>query len=136
MDEAPSHQYQFITHWRMNIKSCLQSVGVWKSVIDGYTPPKRVKSATQKEAKRNNALALEIIRKSLSKAMRDQMKIITSAKELWLNLEQIYKENDKESNAKLINMVLEDKIDDESDRNLENVTLNLCLALKNSWKTN
>jgi len=38
-----------------------QSKGVWKSVKDGYIPPKWVKSATQKETKKNNALALEII---------------------------------------------------------------------------
>jgi hypothetical protein len=53
---------------------------VWKSVEDGYVPPKRVKSPTQKEARRNNALALEIIQKHLSKAMRNKMETITSAK--------------------------------------------------------
>jgi hypothetical protein len=45
----------------MNVQRFLQSAGVWKSVVDGYTPLKKVKTAAQKEAKRNNALALEII---------------------------------------------------------------------------
>ena len=75
---------------------------------DGYIPSKRVKSPTQKEAKRNSALALEIIQKHLSKAMRNKMKSITSAKELWLSLEQTFKEDE----VGLVNMILEDKTDD------------------------
>ena len=90
------------------MKSCLLLAGVWKSVVDGYTPSKKVKSAAQKEAKRNNALALEIIQKNLSKAIKNKMKTTTSAKEVWLSLEQIYKEDE----AKLIKMILEDKTDD------------------------
>jgi hypothetical protein len=43
-------------------------------VKDGYIPPKRVRLAAQKEAKKNNALALEIIQKELSKTMRNKMK--------------------------------------------------------------
>ena len=91
MEEAPSHQYHFVTHWRMNVQRFLQSPGVWKSVVDGYTPQKKVKTTTQMEAQRNNALALEIIQKNLSEAMKNEMKTITSAKEAWLSLEQIYK---------------------------------------------
>ena len=90
------------------MKSCLQSEGVWKSVKDEYIPSKRVKSAAQKEAKRNNALAFEIIQKYLSKAMRNEMKTITSVKEMWFSLEQTYKEDE----AKLIKMILEEKTDD------------------------
>ena len=71
-----------------------------------------MKSVAQKEAKRNNGLALEIIQKTLSKAMRDEMKTITSAKELWLSLEQIYKENDREDDLKYVKMIMEDKSDD------------------------
>jgi hypothetical protein len=41
--------------------------------------------------------------------MRNEMKTITSAKEVWLSLEQIYKEYDKEGEEKLINMIMEDK---------------------------
>ena len=85
----------------------LLSAKVWKSVKDGYIPSKRVKSAAQKEAKMNNALALAIIRKSLSKDMRDKMKTITSAKELLLSLEQIYKEDDEEDEEKVLEMLME-----------------------------
>ena len=51
---------------------------------------------------------LKIIQKDLSKAMRDKMKTITSAKELWLSLEQTFKKDERV----LVNMILEDKIDD------------------------
>ena len=64
----------------------LLSAKVWKSVEDGYVPPKWVKSAAQKEARRNNTLALEIIQEHLSEAMKNKMKTTTSAKELWLSL--------------------------------------------------
>ena len=87
MEAIPSQQYQFVTHWRMNVQRFLQSAGVWKSVVDGYTPPKKIKTATQKEVKRSNALALEIIQKNLSEAMKNEMKTIMSAKEVWLGLE-------------------------------------------------
>ena len=45
-------------------------------------------------------------RKNLSEAMKNEMKTITSAKEVWLSLEQIYKEYDEEGEEKLINMIL------------------------------
>ena len=70
---------------------------------------KKIKTAAQKEAKRSNALALEIIKRNLSEAMKNEMKTITSAKEVWLSLEQIYKEYDEEGENKLINMIMEDK---------------------------
>jgi uncharacterized membrane protein len=60
MEEAPSHECYFITTWRKILQNFLRYIGVWKSVEDGYIPPQWVKSAAQKEAKRNNALALEI----------------------------------------------------------------------------
>ena len=94
------------------MKSCLQSIGVWKSVVDRYTPLKKVKSAAQKEEKRNNALSLEIIQKNLSKAIKNKMKTTTSTKELWLNLEHIYKENDMDDEIELIKMLIEDMTDD------------------------
>ena len=91
------------------MQSFLQSEGVWKSVVNGYTPPKKIKTTAQKEAKRSNELALKIIQRNLSEAMKNEMKSITSAKEVWLRLEQIYKEHDEEGENKLINMVMEGK---------------------------
>ena len=87
MEAVPSQQYQFVTHWRMNVQRFLQSTSVWKSVVDGYTPPKKIKTAAQKEAQRSNALALKIIQRNLSEAMKNEMKSITLAKEVWLKLE-------------------------------------------------
>lgn len=69
------------------MKSFLQSEGVWKSVVNGYTASKKIKAATQKEAQRSNALALKIILRNLSEAMKNEMKSIMSAKEVWLKFE-------------------------------------------------
>ena len=107
MEEVPSYEYRLVREWRMVLQNTLPSIGIWESVKDGYIPPKRVRSAAQKEAKRNNALALEIIQKELSKAMRDKMKTITSANELLLSFEQIYKEDDEEDEEKLLEMLME-----------------------------
>ena len=60
MEEVPSYQYYFVRDWKMSLQNHLRYTGIWKSVEDGYIPLKRVKSPTQKEAKRNNAMALEI----------------------------------------------------------------------------
>ena len=109
MEAIPSQLFQFVTHWKMNMKSFLQSKGVWKSVVNGYTPLKKIKTAAQKEAQRSNALALKIILRNLSEAMKNEMKSITSTKEVWLKLKQIYKEHEEEGENKLINMVMEDK---------------------------
>ena len=38
--------------WKMRIKAYLEAIGVWKSVITGYTPPKKVKTSAQKEEKK------------------------------------------------------------------------------------
>ena len=112
MDETTSNNYhyddKFFSYWQSAIISRLLSAKVWKSVKDGYIPPKRVKSPAQKEAKRNNALALESIQKYLSKAMRNKMETITSAKESWLSLEQTFKKDERG----LVNMILEDKTND------------------------
>ena len=40
------------------MKAYLEEIGVWKSLVTRYTPPKRVKKTTQKEAKKNNYMAM------------------------------------------------------------------------------
>ena len=65
MDETTSDHYyyedNFFSYWQAAIIGRLLLARVWKLVEDGYIPPKRMKSPAQKEAKRYNALALEII---------------------------------------------------------------------------
>ena len=91
----------------MALQNTLQSKGIWELVQDGYIPPKRVRSAAQREAKRKNELALEIIYEDLTKPMKGKLKTITSAKELLLRLEQMYKVDDEEDEEKLLEMLVE-----------------------------
>ena len=107
MEEVPSYESRVVREWRIALKNTLRSKGIWESVKDGYIPPKRVRSATQREAKRKNELALEIIYEDLTKAMKDKLKTITSTKELLLRLEQIYKVDDEEDEEKLLEMLVE-----------------------------
>ena len=39
----------------------VEGICMWKSVLTGYTPPKKVKTTAWKEAKKNNSLAMETI---------------------------------------------------------------------------
>ena len=71
-----------------------------------YTSKTSEVSST-KGSKRNNELALEIIYEDLTKVMKDKLKTITSAKELLLRLEQIYKVDDEEDEEKLLEMIVE-----------------------------
>ena len=91
----------------MALQNTLRSRGLWESVKDGYIPPKRVRSAAQREAKIKNELALEIIYEDLTKVMKDKLKTITSANELFLKLEQMYKVDDEEDEEKLLEMLVE-----------------------------
>ena len=48
---------------KIRMKAYLSSIGcdVWHLVINGYTPPKKVKTASQKESKKNNSMEMEAI---------------------------------------------------------------------------
>ena len=46
--------YYLIWKIRMHAYLEVEGIGVWKSVVTGYTPPKKVKTTSQKEAKKNN----------------------------------------------------------------------------------
>ena len=69
MEEVPSYELRAIREWRMALQNTLRARGIWESVKDGYIPPKRVRSAAQREAKRKNELALEIIYEDLTEVM-------------------------------------------------------------------
>ena len=48
------------------MNSYLEAIGVWKLVVTGYTPPKKVKKAAQKEAKKDNYMDMEAILEGLT----------------------------------------------------------------------
>jgi hypothetical protein len=64
---------------------------IWKAAIGGSVPLKnKSKFATQREGKKNYALSLNTILSGLSIPIKDSMGQCTSAKDLWLRLEEIY----------------------------------------------
>ena len=63
--------------------------------------------ATQREARRKNELALEIIYEDRTEAMKKKLKTITSTKELLPKLEQMYKVDDEEDEERLLEMLVQ-----------------------------
>jgi hypothetical protein len=51
---------------------------------------KKSKFATQREGKKNDALALKTILSGLSSPIKESMGQFTSSKDLWLKLEETY----------------------------------------------
>jgi hypothetical protein len=70
---------------------------IWKETIDGYVPLKNnSKFAAQREGKKNDALALKTILSGLSIPIKESMGQCTSAKDLWLKLEETYQSKEEE----------------------------------------
>ena len=64
---------------------------IWKAAIGGSILLKNnSKFATQREGKKNDALALKTILSGLSSPVKESMGQCTSTKDLWLNLEETY----------------------------------------------
>jgi hypothetical protein len=64
---------------------------IWKATIDGYVPLKnKSKFAAPREGKKNDALDLKTILSVLSIPIKESMGQCTSAKDLWLKLEETY----------------------------------------------
>ena len=58
--------------WKIRMRVTLQAAGadVWKSIVTGYTPPKKVKSLTHKDAKKNNSMAMETILNGMTDSVK------------------------------------------------------------------
>ena len=83
-----SYESNYYLIWKMRMKGYLDKIGVWNSVVTGYTPPNKVKTSAQKEAKKNNYMAMEAILEGLADIEKKKIGKCISAKELWLKLEQ------------------------------------------------
>jgi hypothetical protein len=92
--------------WRIEMKVHLKEIGVdiWKAAIGRSVSLKNEsKFATQREGKKNDALALETILSGLSSSIKESMGQYTSAKDIWLKLEETYqskKEDTKDNTIK------------------------------------
>jgi hypothetical protein len=92
-DEIPIHYEENYSTWRIEMRVYLKTMGVaiWKAAIGGSVPLKnKSKFATQREGKKNDALALKTILSVLSSPIKESMGQCTSAKDLWLKLEETY----------------------------------------------
>ena len=102
--------------WSTRMKIYLKSLGcdVWNAVIIDYSPPNKVRTLAQKKAKKNNANAMAAILDGLPQSINRKIGPCVSAKQLWVNLENIYsnKEIAQESLA-IVKDGREDIIEDE-----------------------
>ena len=62
-------------YWKNRMETYLKSLGVdvWFSVASGYNASKKPKTASQKEAKRNNKLAIDTILDGLTDSVKSKV---------------------------------------------------------------
>jgi hypothetical protein len=84
--------------WRIEMRVYLKTMGavIWKATIGGYVLLKnKSKFVAQREGKKNDALALKKILSGLSSPIKESMGQCTSAKDLWLKLEETYQSKEE-----------------------------------------
>jgi hypothetical protein len=69
---------------------------VWISVASGYNASKKPKTAAQKEAKRNNKLAIDTILDGLTDSVKSKVGSCASEKYLWDKLQELYAREEAE----------------------------------------
>jgi hypothetical protein len=97
-DEIPILDEENYSTWRIEMRVYLKTMGatIWKVAIGGSFPLKnKSKFASQREGKKNDALALKTILSGLSSPIKESMGQYTSAKDLWLNLGETYQKKKK-----------------------------------------
>jgi hypothetical protein len=69
-------------YWKNRMETYLKSLGAdfWFSVASGYNALKKPKTATQKEAKRNNKMTIDTILDGLTDSMKSNLGSCASAK--------------------------------------------------------
>ena len=80
------------------METYLKALGadVWFSVSLGYNALKKPKTTTQKEAKRNNKLAIDTILDGLTDLVKSKVGSCASSKDLWDKLQDLYVREDAE----------------------------------------
>jgi hypothetical protein len=103
-DEIPILDEEKYSTWRIEMRVHLKEMGagIWKEAIGGSLFLKnKSKFSAQREGKKNYALALKTILSGVSRPVKESMGQCTSAKDLWLKLEETYqsKKEDIENNS-------------------------------------
>jgi hypothetical protein len=85
-------------YWSNRMETYLKALGadVWFSVASGYNALKKPKTATHKEAKRNNKLAIDTILDGLTDSVKSKVGSCASSKEIWDKLQDLYVREDAE----------------------------------------
>jgi hypothetical protein len=92
-DEFPILDEENYSTWRIEMRVHLKEmgIGIWKVAIGGSVSlNNKSKFAAQRERKKNDALSLKTILSGLSSPIKESMGQCTSAKYLWLKLEETY----------------------------------------------
>jgi tRNA(His) 5'-end guanylyltransferase len=79
-------------YWSNTMETYLKNRGadVCFSVASGYNALKKPKTATQKEAKRNNKLTIDTILDGLKDLVKSQVGSCASSKYIWDKLQDLY----------------------------------------------
>jgi hypothetical protein len=79
-------------YWSNRMETYMKTLGadVWFSVALGYNDLKKPKTATQKEAKRNNKLAIDTILDGLTDSVKSKVGSCASSKYIWDKLQDLY----------------------------------------------
>jgi len=80
------------------METYLKDIGeyVWFSVASRYNALKKLKTSAEKEAKRNNKLAIDIILDGLTDSMKSKVGSCTSKNDLWDKLKYLYAREEAE----------------------------------------
>ena len=109
-DEVPILDVTNYFGWRSNMKAYLKKFGVWEIVVN---PPaqsnKKTKLASQKDAKKDNTIALKFLMDGLSSSVRESVGGNTSAKDLWFKIESEYQKGTKDTKKETEVKPTEDK---------------------------
>jgi hypothetical protein len=79
-------------YWSNRMETYLKSLGtyVWFSVASGYNALKKPKTTAQKEAKRNNKLAIDTIMDGLTDSVKSKVGSCASSKEILDKIQDLY----------------------------------------------
>ena len=126
------------------MKAYLKKYGVWEIVINVAAPTnKKSKAANQKEANKNNAIALKFLLDGLPTSIKESLGEFTSARALWLKLEEDHQgkmqgkqleEEEQEQNTheyKGMNFEYHSDLFDKIDNAIIDYTKDLAIAKKN-----
>jgi hypothetical protein len=97
-DEVPILYGENYSPWRIEMKVPLKEMGagIWKEAISGSVCLKnKSKFSAQREGKKNDALALNTIISGLSSPIKESMGQCTTAKDIWLKIEETYQRKNK-----------------------------------------